>query len=100
MAVIYDFCEYRAPRLLRSFSQQAGELVENIYELDRRLQKLSDGLRRVQEAHHTFSSQLDIHLSKLERSRRFAHTCSDAYHLGTTELMIEKRDQIIRNSLS
>ncbi len=27
MAVIYDFGAYRAPRLLRSFSQQTGDVV-------------------------------------------------------------------------
>ena len=96
MVVVYDFRAYCTPRLLRSFSQQAGDVVCQFQNFEGRMKKVSAGLCRVQDALLTFDLQLDAHLLTLENAKDFAHTCSAACELNSIEQMIKKRDKIIR----
>ena len=96
MAVIYDFGAYHAPGLLRSFSQQAGDVVRHYGDFSKHMKKLSAGLCSMKEAQHAFRTQLDVYLLELEETRKFAHTCSEACELDSIEQMIHKRDQLIR----
>lgn len=96
MAVIYDFSDYHTPRLLRSFSQQAGDVVKNIHDFDRYMNNVGASLCRIQETQRAFSAQLDAYLLKLEASKEFVHKCQAACELRSLERMIKERDQIIR----
>lgn len=99
MAVIYDFGEYHAPRLLRSFSQQTGDVVRQFVDFRKHMNKVSAGLCRIQEAQRAFASQLNAYLLELEKAKKFARTCSAACELSSIEQMIKKRDQIVRERL-
>lgn len=96
MAVIYDFGEYRTPRLLRPPSQQTREVVRQCEDYRKHMNKVSVGLCLIQEAQRAFASQLNAYLSQLEKTREFTRRCSAACELNSIELMIKKRDQIIR----
>lgn len=97
MAVIYDFGDYHAPRLLSSFSQQTGDVRRQFADFRKNMDKLSAGLCRILDTQHTFCSQLGDCLLELEKAKEFAHTCSAACELNSIEQMVKKRDQIIRD---
>ena len=97
MAIIYDFSAYHAPRLLRSFSQQMGDVVCQLDDFGENLTKIDAHLYNIQEIHCDFSLQLSTYLFALKKTKEFARKCSTACNLNSLEQMIKKRDQIIRD---
>ena len=97
MAIIYDFSAYHTPRLLRSFSQQTGDVVRQLSDLGENLTKIDAHLYNIQEIHCQFSLRLSTFLFTLKKARKFARRCSAACELDSLEQMIEKRNQIIRD---
>jgi len=96
MAKIYKFSDYYAPRLLRSFSQQAEGVVHQFENYSAYMDTIHEKLCGIQEAQIAFDSQLSTYLNELEEAKAFAQKCAEACELDSVELMTQKRDQIIQ----
>jgi len=96
MAIIYQFNDYSPSGLLRSFSQQAGDVAGQLNEWEEHLSHINICFENIQEVQRAFRSHLDMSLLKLAVSREFTCCCMAACELETIEKMVEKRDQLIR----
>ena len=100
MAVIFQFRDYSPSPLSRSLSQQAGDVVSQLYVLEENINNIGDYCDSIKEVQHAFCSHLDRSLQMLEESREFSVQCLAACELETIEKMEEKRGQLFRGKLT
>ena len=96
MAVIYDFALYRLPRVLRSVSEQAGDVVRQLEEQERQLDHLEEGVQKMCDAMSGFDDELEHHRERLARSMAQNRSCQEAAASASLSQMIAARDRLAR----